>query len=219
MLDIHGKKINFRKWKIKDKNKFIEGTKIDNKKIIEEALVYDCLEDRNIPLTSEEYKYVLLQIRSNSISPFIEYKFKCDVCEKDYDYKANINVILVPNFNGYGTIISGDTEIEMGEIINKEVYDSVMEGCKSYEQEKIMDFIFHIKKIDDSDAFTLDMLIEKINNLDVQQGEDIFLQWEKMKFSLNDTHEVKCPFCDSTELIQFDDLPDFFPASWFRDYD
>jgi len=31
---------------------------------------------------------------------------------------------------------------------------------------------------------------------------------------MNNCSEVECPHCQSTELYEFDDLPEFFPNSW-----
>ena len=49
--DLMGKKIKFRKWKVKDKKKFFENP--NNVLKTKEALVYDCLEDKNIALSDD----------------------------------------------------------------------------------------------------------------------------------------------------------------------
>jgi hypothetical protein len=41
-------------------------------------------------------------------------------------------------------------------------------------------------------------------------------QWDDIKFRLDDINEAVCTHCGAEEKYKFDDMPNFFPKSWFR---
>lgn len=214
-VKIGDKKINFRKWKVKDKKNFTQKVK-ENDISGSSSLVYDCIEDPSIPLTEQEFKWVLLNIRSKSIGDSVNYTLDCSECENLFEYVSPLTEIMTPEYEKFGIIKSGNVSFEMAEVANKEYYDAAIEQCTTSEETFFIDFMYHVKKFNGSDAFTSDTLYEFINDLDLDVGEDIFRKWNKMKFTLNDVKNVKCPHCGFEENYKFDVLPEFFPDSWFE---
>lgn len=208
---IRNKNIKFRKWKVKDKNKFIQNK--ENPEIIKQALVYDCIED-DVTLSDEEYKYMLMKIRQASISNPIAWIFSCTKCNETFEYEANLDEIMKPDFQEYGDLIEEDVIFTMGNIINQEFYDSKMGESTIPEVSLITDFVLHIKSINDNDGYSFDDIIDYINDMDVDVFEKIMEKWETMRFKVNNIHEVTCPHCNNVELYEFDDLPGFFPDNW-----
>jgi len=206
---INRKRVYFRKWRVKDKNKFLNN-KHDRVRV-KEALVYDCLKDE-LNLSDEEYKYMLMVIRDASLPNEISYDFTCE-CGHSYVYTPKLTDIMKPVFNGYGVISAGDVSFEMQPIQNREFYESTMEGCSKSEY-VLFDFLLHIKTMNGDDCLSFDELLNEINNMDVDVFEDVFIQWNSMKFKVNNIAPVTCPKCSLKQLYEFDDLPNFFPETW-----
>lgn len=214
-IKIHGKEIKFRKWKVKDKKNFVKAMKSGNADEINN-IVFDCLEDRNIPLSEDEMKYILLHIRSVSLGSELSFNIDCMYCEKPYVYSGNIFDIMKPSWEDYGKIKVGDVQFDMGEIPNKEYYDDSINQCNTPEEKHFIDFLYHVKKLNGSDAFTFDSLFEYVNNLDLDIGEVVFNQWEQMRLSFNNVVDIKCPHCEEINAVEFDQLHGFFPEEWFK---
>lgn len=214
-IKIRNNEINFRKWKVKDKKNFIEAVKNNDAEGIQH-LIYDCLEKPNIALTQDEFKYVLLNIRSQSLGEDLTFDFTCVQCEKDFMFDAKILDIMKPDAHKFGRIKSGSTSIKIGEIANREFYEDSLAQCNSEEERYLVDFIYHIKEFNGNDGFTFEQAFDFVNNLDLDIGEDILSQWEAMRFKINDVSEVTCPHCKHTQKVQYDELYGFFPDSWFE---
>lgn len=214
-LKIRDKEIKFRKWKVKDKKNFIIALKA-NDTLAVENIVLDCLEDKTIPLTETEFKYVLLKIRDESIPYGLTFQIDCEECEKEFDYTSISSKLLTPNFKPYGEIKSGNVSFIMDEIQNKEYYIDAIRQCTTDEEKSFIDFLYHVKKVNGNDAFTFDTLYDFVNNMDIEIGEDIFKQWNDMNFTLDSVQMVTCPHCKHEQYIQFDELYGFFPDSWFE---
>jgi hypothetical protein len=209
---IRDKNIKYRKWKVKDKKKFIKN--INDPVLIKESLVFDCIEDKKIGLSDDEYKYMLIKIRESSIPNPIKFTFTCDKCYKDFDYNANLNDIMCTTFKHYTDIVFKDHIFTMGEIQNREFYESAIATVPDNEEKYLVDFILHIKAYNDNNGFEFEEINEVVNNLDVDIFEEIFKKWEDMRFKIDNIHDVECLHCQNEMKFEFDDLPGFFPDSW-----
>ena len=209
---LRDKKVNFRKWKVKDKKKFMENKR--NTMLTKEALVYDCIEDKRIALSEEEYKYVLMKIREESVQEKVSYLFTCSACAEDFLYQADLNEIMKPEFKKYTDIVYKNHIFTISSIKNKEFYEEAMRSTTVTEERMLIDFILHVNAYNDNDGLSFSDINDIIINLDIDAFENIFKQWEEMRFKVNNVHAVKCPNCGVTEDYEFDDLPGFFPDSW-----
>jgi len=210
--EIRNKNVKYRKWKVKDKKKFLNNRK--DKHLIREALVFDCIEDKKLALSDEEYKFMLTQIRNVSVSDPISYTFVCNYCEKDFNFDLDLENNLRPVFKEYGDIISGDHIFTMNSIRSREHYEQIILNSENDDEKIIVDFILHVKSYNDSDGLSFEDLNQIIDNLDVNDFDSIFKQWEDMRFKLNNVSDVECPHCNNVESFEFDSLPGFFPESW-----
>jgi hypothetical protein len=211
-VKLRGKMIKFRKWKVKDKKKYLEN--INNIPVAREALIYDCLEDKRIALDEEELKYMIVQIRMASLSDPIQYSFVCGGCSNPYEYAANLKEIITLDGNGIGEISSGKTTFEMSHIQNKEFYQNLYLSSKTQDEKDLVDFMLHIKSFNGNDGFTFDTLSEFISEMDAMEFERIFIQWQILRTRVNNIAPVQCPHCGHEEWYEFDALPSFFPQSW-----
>lgn len=208
---LRDKVVKYRKWKVKDKKKYMSS---DDPIILKEALVFDCIEDKNIALDAEEYKYMLMKIRNVSIKNEIKYDFTCSHCSNEFEYTADIEEIMTPEFKDYDDIISGKHIFTLTHVRNRQFYENSILGVNSEEEKVMVDFIMHVKSYNDNDGLNFDELNEIINELDIEDFEAIFKEWENMKFYVNNIHDVECPKCAESDTYEFDDLPNFFPESW-----
>lgn len=218
-LTVRDNIIKYRKWKVKDRKKFIKMlSDIENIKEQEASnvLVYDCLENPKVILSPEEYRYVLTQIRKTSIGGDIDFKFTCSACKSPFNVKLDLDYIVKPKFSEYLNIKVDEIKIELGDVISKEHYDKRISDCKSEEDIYLTDFLYHIKSINGNNTFTFDELSNYFDNLDTDDVDNIFDEWDTMRFIVDDLAEVECPKCGHKENYIFDDLPGFFPTKWFN---
>ena len=117
-----------------------------------------------------------------------------------------IGVVKIPEEN---------IEIEISEIQSREHYSKAIAKCESTEEIFMVDFLYHIHKLNSDDTFSFDELNEYFDDLDVDVVEKIFDKYNNMRFKVDDLSEVECPHCKFKETYQFDDLPGFFPNEWF----
>ena len=52
--------------------------------------------------------------------------------------------------------------------------------------------------------------------MDIETFEDIFKQWNSMRFSYNTIGYCTCPDCGYEDRFDFKDVDNFYPKSWFN---
>jgi len=155
---------------------------------------------------------MLIVIRDASLPGEIGYEFTCE-CGFTYDYNPNLRDVIKPVFKGYGNILAKGVNFEMQPVQNRAFYEETL-GSSSELESTLFDFLLHVKSLNQNTCLTFDQLLEVVNEMEVDVFEDVFLQWNSMKFKVNNVSPVTCPKCSLTQLYEFDDLPDFFPESW-----
>lgn len=218
-MDFKGKKLKFRKWKAKDRKEFIKNLKkaekLDEKELTKH-LVYNCLENKDICLTVDEFKYVLSRIRASTIGESIEFNLNCSSCNEDYVINKDLKNILKQQYKKYKPIKVQDIEIELSDVKNKDFYLKTIDNIETEEEYYLIDFLFHIEKINENDTFKFEDLINYFDNLELDVFDEIMNQWNAIKFKIDDVAEVECPHCKNVQKYKFDDLPGFFPETWFK---
>ena len=209
-VKIKNKTIKFRKWKVKDKKKFLSDE--NNQENMREALVFDCLEDSNICLSEEEFKYLFMMIREKSIKEKVGYVFDCSECNEKFEYFADLEEVMKPEYKDVSEIQVNNHIFTLGSIRNQSFYNQAMDACTG-EEKYLVDFILHISKYNDEPK-TFDQLQDVINEMDIDEFETIYKKWEDIRYKVNQVHDVECPKCGHVEALEFDDLPGFFPDSW-----
>lgn len=211
-LDVGDKVIHCRGWKGKEKKKFIASLKqaeINEEEVLE-SLVYDCIEE-DVVLSTEEFKYVLSRIRAFSLGEDIDIEFYCENCGETYTKTFQLKDIITYSYKELPEINVSGAKIKLGPIRNKTFYEKMIAEDEEY------DFLLRIEKFNDNDHFNLEELINLMDNLDVQVLTEIYQIYEDHRFKINDIHSVTCQHCEHQETYQFDELPGFFPESWFQE--
>ena len=83
--------------------------------------------------------------------------------------------------------------IKIGEIKNADFYKNIIEQNPS--EEKDYDFYLRIESINSDDSMTLEEIVELFNEMDIDEFDSIFSQWEQMRFKIDDTAEISCKNC------------------------
>ena len=213
-LELQGRKIKFRTWKVKDKENLIKAkTNYDKKK----ALVFNCLENPNEALDYLEYEYVLFNIRNKSLPNYVtKYVIRCPNCGTVYNCNVHFSDILEKNDRKYTEIKSGNYSIKVGNIKNQEFYENMLMNITNNEQKILIDFILHITEFNSRIDFSAEELIKIFDSMDIEVFEDIFKQWNSMRFSYNTIGYCTCPECDYEDRFDFKDVDNFYPKSWFN---
>lgn len=212
-VKIKDKILNITKWKAKTKKDFVNimksGSNVD---LLQDVLVYNHLEEK-YALSPDEFKYVLTQLRSFSIGEEIELEFYCEECKSKYVKTINLNEIIKPVYEDKKIINTDNYIIKIGEIKNSDFYRKVINES---ENPKELDFFLRIEEINEDDSFTLDEIIKTFDEMDIDDYESIFNQWESIKFKVDDTSIIECSNCNHSVKYSFDEIPGFFPKSWFE---
>jgi hypothetical protein len=209
-LIVGNKHLTMKKWKGKDKKNFINALKkkdIDENEVMQ-SLVYSCIEEAQA-LSVDEFKYVLSRIRAESLGEEINIEFYCASCGELYTKTFLLKDIISYSYNELKEIKVNDVHIVLGEIRNKDFY------IKKIAEDEIFDLLLRIKSINGNDTFTLDELVEMFDDMEIDTLDKVLEIYNESKFKVLDVNTVKCPSCSKETKYKFDELPGFFPQSWF----
>lgn len=210
-LMLNGREIFFRKWRVKDR---IALETAEGQSAVRQCLVYNCLEDKDIALDDYEYQYVLIKLRQASIGDDIDYNFICNNCHTKFDHKSKITDTMEPISATYNPIVTDMYRIELGEVQNRKAYEDIIFKLNDITERKIADMVMHIKSINGNMKLGFNDIMELVSEMDIDVFQDIWNQWNQTHFRINRIHEIECPHCHSKMVVEFDDLPGFFPEQW-----
>lgn len=213
-VKLNNQEITIRKWKAKEKKEFLNTVRnSESLDTLQDVLVYNCIEEK-VALNADEFKYVMTQIRSYSLGDEIELEFFCDSCKSKFLNTIKLQEIIKPIISNLKEIETKNYRIKLGNIRNVDFYKETIKNNPN--EEKDYDFYLRIESINDNDCLTLAEIVELFNNMDIDEFDSIFEQWEDIRFKIDDTKEVKCKKCSSSVVYSFDEIPGFFPTNWFK---
>lgn len=214
-LDLGHKKVHIRKWKVKDRNQFLELLKNDSinaseKKILN-ILVLNCIKEKDIDLNPEELQYIFLKIRELSIGDEFDFQYTCEKCGNINKSTEKISEIFTFTYSEfqertYGNIVIKYSNVKNPESFNKRVI--------SDDFDELDDLCYHIESINGK-MYKFQDVKNFFENLDTQTMDIILKDFYKMQFLLNQSKEFKCSECENKKTFIFDEIPNFFPDSWF----
>ena len=210
-IKLNNQEITIRKWKAKEKLAFIDiiKNKKDKSELVD-ILVYNCIEE-DVAFSKDEYKYVLSKIREISLGNEIPLQFTCEHCDEEFIEIIKLDETIKPIFKDADVIMTDKYEIKLSKIKNTSYYKKVINEAPDE-----LDFYLRISEINGNDGYTLEEIIELFENMDVLDFDEIFEEWDKIKLKIDDVKIIECPKCSGKTEYEFDDIPGFFPASWFK---
>ena len=211
-LNLKDRTITVRKWKGKDKRNFMKemNQPEPSDERIMQTLVYNCIEEEDVVLSTDEFKYVISMIRAASLGDEILYNFFCTECENTVERKYFITDIIKGTYGEVNQIEADGVSITLREIRNKDFY------IKKIQEGSIYDFFLRIKEINGNETFDLEYLIDFFDDLDLDVLDDVLKQYDNIRFKVDDVNDFVCD-CGHTESYHFDELPEFFPSEWFNE--
>jgi putative baseplate hub subunit protein len=215
-LNVGNKIVKIRKWKVKDRENFKKDL-LKNKdsaekvaKVTLDNLVYNCL-DKEYALNPDEIQYVFNNIRINSISDEVEFKYICKNCNKQESQIVKISEIHKGHFYNEDKIEVKNITILLQDVKNVKMYNDTI--FKS-ETPWIDDLIYHIKSFNGDESMSFQKLKDLFLDLDVDILDEIMDKYDDIRFKLDKEYDVICPECGNTHTYIFDEIPDFLPQKW-----
>ena len=217
------KEITIREWKGKDRKAFkklISETPTEelSEDKIAQTLVYDCIEE-DVVLNPYELKYILGKIRSISISDDIKFIWTCSNPECDHQNTSDLKIseiykpivfdgIDVPEFKLNGL------EVKFQNVKNTKFYKTAI--AETNLEVFLVDMALHIKSIGQNEAWTLQQILDYFDEeCSIKELDDLWNNYRKCMFKLEDTVELECTECKQKQAYKFDEIPGFFPGTWF----
>jgi len=213
---IGDKEVKFKQWTAKEERTYLQA--IENEKTeITDKLIFDilikpCIEDKNLVLSVQEQKLLLIEIRKVSISETFTDEIECKSCNNKEIITIKIDDILSYEKSNYKDIKVQDMTFHVGEIkTNKAKERLIMDkGIINY---IFVDFLLHIHSIDINgelnDKFTFKELEKFMDSLPTKIFDEVFEQYQLMIDSLELKYKYKCPECNEEEIIDYTNIPNF----------
>ena len=213
-IKLNNREITIRKWKAKEKKEFLNTVRnSESLDTLQDVLVYNCIEEK-VALNADEFKYVLTQIRSYSLGDEIELEFFCDSCKTKFLNTIKLGSVVKPLISDKKEIKSKNYKIKLGEIRNVDFYKETTKANPT--EERDYDFYLRIQSINGDDSMTLDEIVQLFDEMDIDEFDSIFNQWEDIRFKIDDSADISCKNCETVVKYSFDEIPGFFPPSWFK---
>lgn len=221
VFKIRDKVYHFRKWKVKDLKAYKnigKDTGVFDKALARQILVYNMIKEPcmfDVP----EYLYALIMIREASISDKLTYSFTCDNCKQEYTYVADFAKICTIENNVFKDVKTSNNVISFGALSecsnNNQEYYSLEIANDENDDFTFTDMICHIKSIDGKVLSTTE-IIDFMDNLDIDDFENVLIEYTAMKSKLNFVQDIECPHCHNKVHMLFDQLPSFVPDDFIN---
>lgn len=211
-IELFNKTINISPWKGRDKRLFkdtmdeLTPETIGN---ILNVLVFASI-DKKVILSIEEYKYVLSRIRIISIGDDFKITLPCENCGKTSEHSYKISDVIKCSFKNTQYIKTEKTTLKLMDPLNEDMYLTLVGEWEDN------DLFVRIAEINGDDALSFEQVVEYFDDLDLNEYNAIFDEWDKHRFTLNDNHEVTCKHCKFSRVYRFDEIPGFIPENWYK---
>lgn len=227
-LKIRNKELNVRKWKVKDRiafKKLLSSAENLAEYDIADVLVFPCIKEQNILLTSEELKWVSTSIRKLSIGETFEFKYIClnENCKNAQATTLTIDSVNIPVYEDWKHIENAKINVKFGEQVKPQFYKDVITKIEKSSDDvfkqfnlELSDLAMHIIEIDDISTMSFNDMLEYLQNLDDDVFEEIVKEYNKQRFTVKNTRSVICEHCQHEQWYVFDAIEDFFPKSWLK---
>jgi hypothetical protein len=220
IAQIGEKEIKFKAWTAKEERKYLttmenEKTKVTDK-LIFDILIRPCIENKDIVLSVSEQKLLLIEIRKESIGETFTDSIECTECGEKTE-----KVILIEDIVSYEVSKYEPIEISLDENKFKFLLDDIK---TNKDKERLVfdngivtyiftDFLLHIKSVDINgelnEKFSFKELEQFMDSLPTKVFDEVFSEYQKMVDSLDLTYEFTCPKCNTTEKLDYTNIPNF----------
>lgn len=219
-ITIGEKEFEIEIWTAKNQREYLSliEKKKDNTtdKDIFDTLIKSCIiKGSEYLLTPSEQKYLLVEIRKESLGDTIKEKnHECPKCKEKNNIEVKYDDVTAYRPSNFSALTVDDVTITFSELDAKKSKErdklNTKEGLVNYVFD---DFLLHIEKIEmdgeSYDKFTLGDLREFSNSLPSKIFEEFFESYQEMVDSLDIKFSHSCPNCGEIEDISYDSIPNF----------
>jgi len=210
-IDLGHRVIKARKWKGKERKDFKKMV-LDNdvEKATEKILIRRCLENPDTALSSAELKYVLIQIRKQSLGDKFDFEYICE-CSYKNKLKIKLDDVSKLKYKPWKKIEVNSNTYEFQNIQNAKYYNKNQDSL-----DDVKEISFYTKAINDNESMSFIEVQDFYDNLDIDEFDKVFDEFSKMYCNIDDVHEVQCKECKRKKKFEFDEIPGFIPDSWLK---
>jgi hypothetical protein len=217
IVKIGSKEIEFTPWTTKNEREYLqllENEKIEvTDKTIYDTLIAPCIKDKNLVLSSDEQKLLMIEIRKESIGKTFKDEHECSNCKEKVEVEFNIDDLIDYRPSKWKPIPVENMVFTLGDIrTNKE--KSLLNIDKGIVNYIYTDFMLHIHSIEIdgelNNKFTFKELAEFIDSLPAKIFDEVFEKYQEQIDDLNlIVNKWKCPKCKKTSDIKYETIPGF----------
>ncbi len=217
--ELGDKSVKFKRWTAKEERRYL--TALENQKeeftdkTVYDILIMPCIEDKNIVLSSSQQKKVLIDIRIESISKYLEDERTCKSCGETYEIKKEIKDFMKYVPSKFETVEIEDIKFYLGEIKSnkdKEIL-KISDGIINY---VFNDFLLHINAIElngeINDNLKFKELQKFMDSLPSYIFDEVFDKYKDMVDDLEMDCECECPSCGNKEVVDYTNIPNLLWA-------
>lgn len=213
------KNIKFKQWTAKEERRYLSSLEDDKieftDKTIYDILVLPSIEDKNIVLSASEQKKLLMDIRIESISNYVEDNHECKYCNNKTLIKEEINSFMKYIPSKFKDIEIQNLKFIIGDIrTNKEKEIlKIDDGIVNY---VFNDFLLHIHSIEMDGVLEENLKFKDVqkfaDSLPTKIFDELFDTYKEMVDDLLLDYEWTCPECNEKEIIDYTNMPNLLWA-------
>ena len=217
--DLGNKKVRFRQWSAKEERRYLSALENQKEeftdKTVYDILILPCIEDKSTVLSSSQQKKLLIDIRIESISRYLEDKVECKECKETIIIKEEINKIMKYIPSKFEPVEVKNLKFFIDEVKSNEDKNKlkISDGIINY---VFNDFILHIKAIEIDGKLTENIkfkeLQEFMDSLPSSIFDEVFDKYKDMVDDLIMDYECICPSCGHKEVIDYTNIPNLLWA-------
>jgi tRNA splicing endonuclease len=212
---VGNKTFKFKPWTTKNEKEYLIA--VESEENITDDLLFDilvkpCLEDDNIILSSNEQKMLMIEIRKKSLGSTFPMRFSCSGCGQVNDIDVELDQVVTFKSENFKEVEVQDLIFEFGGIASESLGDR-LSSLSSGVEYSFIEFLIHIKSITiegvKEDTFSFEELQEFIENLPTHIFDEAYVEFQKMKSTLDFGYKTNCMVCQKENIIEFENIPSF----------
>jgi len=203
--------INLKRWSAKTKKKFMDlfrknGMNI-SKKHIYDTLISPYIEPNDIFINSEEYEYILIELKKYNFDDNLEFEMKCNACKQPVSIDTTLSDITYYNPSSLTSI--KEDFIKFRNLPSQEVFQAVVEKFPD-ENKAYLQLLMSIESLNGVQSESISQVMEDIENLDINKYNKIEKLFVENSSFIQLLLNIECPHCNDNEDYEFDSIPGFF---------
>jgi len=212
---IGDRKFRFRPWTTKNEKDYliaVESKDDIDDNLLFELLVRPCLEDKDVSLTVNEQKMLMIEIRKKSLGTSFPMRYVCTKCKQVNDIDVSFDQILKFKPDNFKSVEIENLKFNFGHIASENLKLKLKDTDTNVDY-AFVEFLVHIQSIEIDgkveDTFTFDELKEFIEELPTYIFDKVYKDFQEMKSSLDFELKTFCMICNTENEVEFDHIPNF----------